>query len=157
MISWRYHQEQTYIVPVNQTYTNLQTQGLYHHLLLLNKCLLPDSDFRPHLRVLAMGVDWSCFQPTLAFPPVLLNAGAGCSRKFFAILQMPWDRDSFHHQQAGLFHDAFLPPPCPVLPFLIVKASLLWAVRGVLHILYLTGPLPETPEGDTVKVFYVGE
>lgn len=45
----------------------------------------------------------------------------------------------------------------PCAPVLIVKASLLWAVRGVLHILYLTGPLPETPEGDTVKVFYVGE
>lgn len=38
-----------------------------------------------------------------------------------------------------------------------MKVSLLWAVRGVLYILYLTGPLPETPEGGTVKVFYVGE
>ena len=46
------------------------------------------------------------------------------------------------------------PPSCP--PCLIVKASLLWAVNGALHILYLTGPLPETPAGDTVKVFYAG-
>lgn len=29
--------------------------------------------------------------------------------------------------------------------------------QGALYILYLTGPLPETPEGDTVKMFYVGE
>lgn len=93
----------------------------------------------------------------LASPPVL-KTRARSSRKFFTILQTPWDpvSDSFCHQQASPFHPAFLPPPCPV-PFLIVEAMLLRAVRGVLHILYLTGPLLETPEGDTVKVFYVGE
>lgn len=42
-------------------------------------------------------------------------------------------------------------------PPLIVGAFAPVGCQGVLHILYLTGPLLETPEGDTVKMFYVGE
>lgn len=42
-------------------------------------------------------------------------------------------------------------------PLFIVGALAPVGCQGALHILYLTGPLPETPEGDTVKMFYVGE
>ena len=79
-----------------------------------------------------------------------------CSRKFCPLLQRQRDPDFpffFTIKLASFTRHSPLPLG---LPCLIVKASLLGAVRGALLISYLTGPLPETPEGDTIKVFYAG-
>ena len=97
------------------------------------------------------------FRPPPALPHALLNTSGRCSRNFCPLLQRQRDPDFlFFFCTIKLSSFTRRSPLLPGLPCLIVKALLLGAVRGALLISYLTGPLPETPEGDTIKVFYAG-
>lgn len=71
-------------------------------------------------------------------------------------LQMQGDPDSFL-PPASLPLPPCIPPPPALSPFFNCEGLTPVACQRVLHILYLSGPLPGTPVGDTVKVFYVGE